>query len=202
MEESSKFICSLYYIHSFQSPYRTTYASIRIVFQQVLASGRVGFGFALWKCNLYRNVAKRCWLDAKFLLVSEIATVQVTSSGTPFVKGWGMFRVLLLLLLLLMMMMMMMMMLLLLLLLMMMMMMMMLLLMMSPFSSSFSSLCSCLFFFFFFIVISVKRSFYLLRLLLLPSLLMCLGKMRMGRTRTPQKNKKYVPLRNLIFASV
>lgn len=71
----------------FNTPYRTTYASIRIVFQQVLASGRVGFGFALWKCNLYRNVAKRCWLDAKFLLVSEIATVQVTSSGTPFVKG-------------------------------------------------------------------------------------------------------------------
>ena len=97
---------------------------------------------------------------------------------------------LLLLLLLLMMMMMMMMMLLLL----MMMMMMMLLLMMSPFSSSFSSLCSCLFFFFFFIVISVKRSFYLLRLLLLPSLLMCLGKMRMGRTRTPQKKQKIRPL--------
>ena len=153
-----------------------------------MASGRVGFGFALWKCNLYRNVAKRCWLDAKFLQVSEIAMVQVTSSGTPFVKGWGMFRVLLLLLLMMMMMMMMMMLLL-------------LLLMMSPFSSSFSWLCSCLFFFFF-IVISVKRSFYLLRLLLLPSLLMCLGKMRMGRTRTPQKNKKYVPLRNLIFASV
>ena len=76
---------------------------------------------------------------------------------------------------------------------MMMMMLLLLLMMMSPFSSSFSSLCSCLFFFFF-IVISVKRSFYLLRLLLLPSLLMCVGKMRMGRTRTPQKNKKIRPL--------
>ena len=80
-----------------------------------------------------------------------------------------------------------------LLLLMMMMMLLLLLMMMSPFSSSFSSLCSCLFFFFF-IVISVKRSFYLLRLLLLPSLLMCLGKMRMGRTRTPQKKQKIRPL--------
>ena len=48
-------------------------------------------------------------------------------------------------------------------------------------------------------MISVKRSFYLLRLLLLPSLLMCLGKMRMGRTRTPQKNKTKRPLAKFNF---
>ena len=87
MEESSKLICSLYNIHSFQ--YTIPY---HICINQNSLSASLGiwasrFGFALWKCNLYRNVAKRCWLDAKFLLVSEIAMVQVTSSGTPFVKG-------------------------------------------------------------------------------------------------------------------